>query len=144
MARIRVYVKKKLIVGSLAFRPQQMYKLGQVGTLAVKKRAGSGTNIDDGPAKKLSKGYAIFKTRKFRRKAIRDLTLSGEMLNNLQVRTVSNTSAEARNSTRKDRAKANRQQQIEPWMLFSRANQTEVLQASRAIFSDIVSHLVKR
>lgn len=143
MARIRVYVKKKLIVGSLAFRPQQMYKLGQVGTLEVKKRAGSGVNADDSPARKLTKGYAIFKTRKFRKKAIRDLTLSGQMLHNLQVRTVSNISADARNSTRKDREKANSNQRVEPWMLFSRNNQRVVHQESQKIFADIVAHMVK-
>lgn len=143
MAQIRVYVKKQLIVGSLAFRPQQMYKLGQIGTLDVKKRVGGGVNTLDAPAKKLSKGYAIWKTKKFKKKAIRDLTLSGQMLHNLQVRTVSNVSVQSRNSTRRDRAVANRQQQIEPFLQFSRANQTKVHQTAQLVFRDIVRNMVK-
>lgn len=144
MARLRVFVKKRLIVNSLAFRPQQMYAIGHAGTLAVKKRVGAAINAEDAPAKPLSKGYAIYKNKIFRTgKVKRDLTLTGSMLHNFQVRTVSNNGAWARNSTRKDREKANHNQQVEPWILFSRANQRVVVETTRKVFGEIVRQMVR-
>ena len=144
MARLRVYVKKQLVVNSLAFRPQQMYKIGHAGTLDVKMRVGAAVNANDAPAKKLTKRYAIYKNKVVRMGRVkRDLTLTGAMLQNFQVRTVSNNSAQARNSTRKDREKANRNQQREPWILFSPNNQRAVLRVTQQVFGDIVKQMVR-
>lgn len=143
MPSVRIFVKGQRQIGKLGFKQYQMLKLGTVGLAAVKNRVQSGLNAQDAPAKKLSKPYAIRKTKIFKKRAIRDLTLSGQMLRNLQVRTVSNNTAQARNTTRRDRQKSNRQNEIEPWLLFSRKNQAAVQRAAQLIFAETIRHLVK-
>ena len=61
----------------------------------------------------------------------RNLMLTGDMLRNFQVRTVSENKAKASNSTRKDRIKAWITSKIEPWVVFSPKNR-EVVDADRA------------
>ena len=56
--------------------------------------------------------------------------LTGDMLRNFQVRTVSENKAKASNSTRKDRIKAWITNKIEPWIVFSPKNRTAVLDAT--------------
>lgn len=143
MPSVRVFVKKQRQVAHLGFKQFQMLKIGTVATAAVKNRVTSGLNAADAPSKPLSKGYAIFKTRRLRRKVKRDLTLTGQMLNNLQVRTVSNNYAQSRNTTRKDREKANRNQQVEPWVVYSRENERAITRATLLIFAENVRHLVR-
>ena len=56
----------------------------------------------------------------------RNLMLTGDMLRNFLVRTVSENKAKASNSTRKDRIKAWITNKIEPWIVFSPKNRTAV------------------
>ena len=61
----------------------------------------------------------------------RNLMMTGDMLRNFQVRTVSDNKAKANNSTRKDRLKAWINQKIEPWVVFSPKNKAAVAESAR-------------
>ncbi|MDZ4797417.1 MAG: hypothetical protein SGI92_04600, partial [Bryobacteraceae bacterium] len=121
MPSVRVYQKKQIRLDRLNFRQTQMFKIGNVGIAAVKNRVGAVLGPNDAPSKPLTKRYAIRKT-KLGKGNRRNLALTGDMLRNFQVRTVSENKAKASNSTRKDRIKAWVNQKIEPWIVFSPKN----------------------
>ena len=113
MPSVRVYQKKQIRLDRLNFRQTQMFKIGNVGVAAVKNRLAAAEGPTDSSAKPLTKRYAIWKT-KLGKGNRRNLMLSGDMLRNFQVRTVSENRAKASNSTRKDRIKAWITNKIEP------------------------------
>ena len=92
-------------------------------------------------AKPLSRYYAIRKT-KMGKGNRRNLMLTGDMLRNFQVRTVSENKAKASNSTRKDRIKAWITQKIEPWVVFSPKNREVVHQTAQKLLAEIAPRLV--
>lgn len=141
MASVRVYQKKEIRLGRLNFHQTQMFKLGTVGVAAVKNRLAAAQGPSDGPAKPLSRLYAIRKT-KMGKGNRRNLMLTGDMLRNFQVRTVSDRTAKASNTTRKDRAKANIANRIEPWIVFSPRNEQVVRQAGQRILQESIPRLV--
>jgi len=140
MASVRIYHKKQIRLDRLNFKQHQMFKIGNVGVAAVKNRVGAALGPNDSPAKPLTKRYAIRKTRLGKGNR-RNLTLTGNMLRNFLVRTVSETSAKASNSTRKDRIKAWINQKIEPWVVFSPKNQKAVTEAARRVVAEMVPRL---
>src|SRR5512142_1096945 len=105
MASVRIWQKKQIRLDRLNFRQNQMFKIGNVGAAAVKNRVGAALGPADSAAKPLTKAYAIRKTRLGRGNR-RNLIYTGDMLRNLQVRTVSENKARAGLSTRRDRIKA--------------------------------------
>jgi hypothetical protein len=141
MPSVRVYQKRQLRLDLLNFRQRQMYQIGSVGVAAVKARLAAAQGPQDGPAKPLTKRYAIWKTRQGKGNR-RNLTFSGDMLRNFQVRTVSENRAKANLSTRKDRLKARANQRIEPWMVFSAKNRSTVLEANRRVLAQLKSRLL--
>jgi hypothetical protein len=141
MPSVRIYHKKQIRLDRLNVRQHQMFKIGTVGLAAVKNRLTSALGPDDAPAKPLTKRYAIFKS-KLGRGNRRNLTFSGDLLRNFQVRTVSENRAKASVSTRKDRIKAWINQKIEPWMVFSPRNKAAVVEATRRVMDEIKSRLV--
>ena len=140
MASVRVWQKKQIRLDRLNFKQHQIFKLGTVGVAAVKNRVQAAQGAHDTPAKPLTKGYAIRKT-KLGRGNRRDLMLTGDMLRNFQVRTVSEKTAKASNSTRKDRIKAWANQRIEPWVVFSPKNRHAVLEAGRRLVAEMFPRL---
>ena len=92
-------------------------------------------------AKPLTKRYAIWKT-KIGRGNRRNLILTGDMLRNFQVRTVSENKAKASNSTRKDRIKAWITSKIEPWAVFSPKNRVVVHDTAQKLLAEIAPRLV--
>jgi len=141
MPSVRVYQKKQLRLDRLNFRQHQMFKIGNVGVAAVKNRVGAALGPNDSPAKPLTKRYAIRKTRLGKGNR-RNLTFTGDMLRNFQVRTVSENRAKASLSTRKDRIKAWVNQKIEPWVVFSPKNRAAVLEAARRVLNEMKSTLL--
>ena len=145
--RVRIYVRGVPQMQRLNFSQKQMMKLGTVAVASVTNRARAGRNANDAPAKPLTKRYAIWKTKAlsrggFRktgkgggRKNVRDLNLTGNMLRNFRIRTVTNNQANAACSTRKDRIKAKVNNQREIWIALSRKNILEVVRAGRQILS---------
>lgn len=141
MASVRIYQKKEIRLDRLNFKQHQMFKIGNVGVAAVKNRVTAAQGPDDSPAKPLTKRYAIRKTRLGRGNR-RNLTLTGDMLRNFMVRTVSENRAKASLSTRKDRIKAWINQRIEPWVVFSPKNKAAVLEAARRVVNEMKGRLL--
>lgn len=141
MASVRIYQKKEIRLDRLNVRQEQMFKLGNVGVATVKNRLAAAQGPEDSAAKPLTKRYAIWKT-KIGRGNRRNLMLTGDMLRNFQVRTVSENKAKASNSTRKDRIKAWITSKIEPWAVFSPKNRAAVQQAGQQILAEIAPRLV--
>jgi hypothetical protein len=123
------------------FRQQSMLKIGTVGVAAVKNRLAAAQGPTDSSAKPLTKRYAIRKTQLGKGNR-RNLMMTGDMLRNFQVRTVSDNKAKANNSTRKDRLKAWLNQKIEPWVVFSPKNKVAVAESARRVLLDMKPKLL--
>jgi transcriptional regulator of nitric oxide reductase len=141
MPSVRVYQKKQIRLDRLSFRQTQMFKVGNVGVAVVKNRLAAAQGPTDSAAKSLTKRYAIWKT-KIGKGNRRNLMLTGDMLRNFQVRTVSENKAKASTSTRKDRIKAWITNKIEPWITFSPRNRNAVLDAMNRILQESKARLL--
>src|SRR5579885_1938279 len=141
MPSVRIYHKKQIRLDRLNVRQHQMFKIGTVGVAAVKNRLASALGPQDAPAKPLTKRYAIYKT-KLGRGNRRNLTFSGDLLRNFQVRTVSENRAKASVSTRKDRIKAWANQKREAWMVFSPKNKAAVVEVARKMLDAMKPRLL--
>ena len=141
MASVRIWEKKQIRLDRLNFKQREMFKLGTVGVAAVKNRVQAALGPSDAPAKPLTKRYAIWKTRQGKGNR-RNLTFTGDLLSNFQVRTVSENRAKANVSTRKNRIKAWVNQKREPWMVFSPSNKLKVIEAARRILAAMAPRLV--
>jgi len=141
MASVRIWEKKQIRLDRLNFKQREMFKLGTVGVAAVKNRVQAALGPSDAPAKPLTKRYAIWKTKRGKGNR-RNLTFTGDLLRNFQVRTVSERQAKAGLSTRKDRLKAWANQKLEPWMVFSPKNRAAVLEATRRVLAEMAPRLV--
>jgi hypothetical protein len=141
MAAARVFFKKQIRLDHLSFKQHEMFKIGNVGVATVKNRLAAALGPEDAPAKPLSKYYAIRKTRMGKGNR-RNLMLTGDMLRNFQVRTVSEKFAKARNSTRVDRAKANITNRIEPWIAFSPKDEKTVREFTGRVLNEMLPRLV--
>jgi len=136
MASVRVWQRKQIRLDRLNFKQSQMFKIGNVGVAAVKNRVSAALGPSDGPSKPLTKRYAIWKTKRGKGNR-RNLTFTGDMLRNFQVRTVSENKAKANVSTRKDRIKAWANQKREQWMVFSPKNRAVVVQAANRVLKEM-------
>jgi hypothetical protein len=141
MRSARIYFKKQVRIDHLTFRQQTMFAIGNVGVASVKNRVASALGPGDAPAKPLTKRYAILKTRLGLGNR-RNLMLTGDMLRNFMVRSVTDNKARASNSTRKDRLKAWINQKIEPWVVFSPKNQRVVKDATQKVLADMAPRLI--
>jgi hypothetical protein len=141
MASVRIYRKKEARIDRLNVSQAEMFKIANVGLASVKNRLAAAQGPNDSAAKPLSKYYAIRKT-KMGKGNRRNLMLTGDMLRNFQVRTVSENKAKASNSTRKDRIKAWITQKIEPWEVFSPKNREVVHQTAQKLLAEIAPRLV--
>ena len=139
--RVRIYQKKQLIFNQLSFRHQDMVKIGTVGVAAMKNRLEAARGPSDGSAKPLTKRYAIYKTRLGKGNR-RNLRLTGRMLNNFMLRTVTEKSAKASLTSRKERIKGWANQKIEPWVVLSPKNQTAVREAARRVLAEAKDRLL--
>jgi hypothetical protein len=141
MASVRIWEKKQIRLDRLNFKQREMFKLGTVGVAAVKNRVQAALGPSDAPAKPLTKRYAIWKTKRGKGNR-RNLTFTGDLLRNFQVRTVSQRQAKAGLSTRKDRIKAWVNQKIEPWIVFSPKNKAAVVEATRRVLDELKPRLL--
>jgi hypothetical protein len=141
MASVRIWEKKQIRLDRLNFKQHQMFKIGNVGVAAVKNRVQAALGPGDQPAQPLTKRYAIWKTKRGRGNR-RNLTFTGDMLRNFQVRTVSEKQARAGLSTRKDRIKAWVNQKLEPWVVFSPKNKAAVVEAARRVLNEMKGRLL--
>src|SRR5579885_2600782 len=100
MASVRIWQKKQIRLDQLNFRQHQMFKIGNVGVVAVKNRVSAALGPSDAPAKPLTKRYAIRKTRLGKRNRW-NLTLTGDMLRNFMERTDREKNTREGHKTRK-------------------------------------------
>ena len=140
MASMRIWQKNEVRLDRLSIKQTQMFKIGNVGLASVKNRLAAAQGPNDGAAKPLSRYYAIRKT-KMGKGNRRDLMLTGDMLRNFMVRTVSENKAKASNSTRKERVKAWITNKIEPWAVFSPKNRIVVQQTAQQVLNEIAPRL---
>jgi hypothetical protein len=141
MPSVRIYQKKQIRLDRLNFRQTAVFKIGNVGVAAVKNRVTAAQGPADSAAKPLTKRYAIWKS-KLGRGNRRNLTFTGDMLRNFQVRTVSENKSRASLSTRKDRIKAWVNQRIEPWVVFSPKNKAAMVEAARRVLLEMKPRLL--
>lgn len=141
MATVRVYQKRRLRLDLLNFKQRQMYDLGSTGVDTVKARVAAAQGPEDSAAKPLTVRYAKWKSRQGGSNR-RNLTFTGNLLRNFQVRTVSEGRAKANLSTRKDRIKGRANQAIEPWMVFSPKNRQAVLEKGQKTLAQLKSRLL--
>jgi len=140
MPSARIFFKKQVRIEHLSIRQNVMLRIATVGVASVKNRVGAALGPTDAPAKPLTKRYAITKSRLGKGNR-RTLTLSGDLLRNFQVRSVSENRARASNSTRKDRLKAWINQKLEPWVVFSPKNEQAVRAATQQVLSEMAPKL---
>lgn len=137
-----VYVKKKMMVRYFTPSQQNMLKVGTVGLATVKNRVQKALDANDQTAPPLNRGYAVTKSRLWRKRAVRDLTFTGDMMRNLQVREVTYNTAKANLSTRKDRNKGRAHAAFfakrtgSSWLAFSPTNATDTIRAAFEIFGE--------
>ncbi len=149
--RVRVYVKKQIQIANLNFNQIQMLKVGTVGLATVKNRVQDAIQSDDTKAAPLKQWYARVKSKRLGKRAVRDLTLTGDMLRNFQVRTVSQNAAYASLTTVKDRIKARsnnlREQKFSGrqfgWIAFSPTNIKDTAASAQRIFAEGIPKFVK-
>ena len=104
MASVRIYQKKEARLDRLNVRQEQMFKIGNVGLAAVKNRVAAAR---DRPMARPSRSPALRDPQNQDGQGQPPQPeLTGDMLRNFLVRTVSENKAKASNSTRKDRIKA--------------------------------------
>ncbi len=130
---VKLWFKKQLRLDHLTFRQREMYEIGEAGLASVKRRLAQARGPADSPAKPLGKGYAIMKARKLRKASRRDLSLTGAMLANLTLRTVSENSAKAALTAQKQRIKGWANMKKEPWLVFSPVNEQDVMKRFRQV-----------
>ncbi len=139
---VRIWFKKQLRLEPLTFKQRDMVTIGNAGLLSVFNRLREARGPNDGPAKPLTKRYAIYKTRRGKGN-VRNLSLTGQLLAGLKLRTVSDSRAYAapdgklrgesigwkksgaRKVTNRDVAMGN--QKREPWLVFSPENRRVVM-----------------
>ncbi len=142
MAMVRIWQGKKLRLDRLSFPHKLMVEIGSAGVLDVKRRLSQAQGPTDGPAKPLGKGYAIYKSR-MRRGNRRNLFLTGDMLRNLSLRTVSENSARAGLTKEKERIKGWNNMKKEIWCVFSPANVAATTRKARELFGRIARTMVR-
>lgn len=122
------------------FRKYQNVRLLELGLESIKQRLAKGIGEDDGPTKPLKKGYAIRKSRKTRRRAIRDLNLTGALLAEIKTRYADDRQAIADASTRLGRLKARKFADL---LQFSDKDQALMLSEAELMFADGVAQTIR-
>lgn len=138
---VRIWQKRQLRLDALTFRQRDMVQIGSAGLLSVFKRLSNAQGPTDAPAKPLTKRYAIYKSRLHRGNR-RNLSLTGKMLSNLKLRTVSDKQAKAALTSRKERIKGLANAKREPWLVFSPINRRAVMQKAGQVLAEAKKRLV--
>ncbi len=112
----------------------------ETGLKSIKLRLSKGIGQDDGPTKPLTKKYARFKSFARRKKAVRDLDLTGKLLSEIQPRYADDRQAVADASTRLGRLKARVHREL---LLFSENDQKQMLASAEKFFADGVEQTMR-
>lgn len=142
MAMVRIYQKKQIRLDHLTVKQMSMFKIGTAAVAAVKNRLAAAQGPEDGPAKPLTKKYAIKKSR-FGLGNRRNLSFTGDMLRGFSVRTVDDNKAKARVAgSRKLSVRAWLNNRIQEWCVFSPKNSQAVKNTGQQVVNEIAPRLV--
>ncbi len=122
------------------FRKFHNLRILEVGIRSMKERLAKGVSEDDGPTKPLKKRYARFKSKKTGRRAIRDLSLTGALLEEIKPRYADDRQAIADAGTRIGRMKARMYSDL---LRFSNGDQAKMLELANELFADGVEQTVR-
>lgn len=115
------------------FRKLHNLRILETGLASIKGRLAKGTGQDDTPTKPLSKRYARYKSYVRRKKAIRDLDLTGQLLDSIKPRYADDRQAIADAGTRLGRMKARLYRDL---LLFSPNDQAAMGEKAAEFFGD--------
>jgi hypothetical protein len=151
--RVNLDGAKFRIFGEWSLTAQQMYQLGLFAIAVMRERVSRGIGSSDAPMKPLSehKGRRWSKSRgewveygrgtgyRFRKvrsggKGIRDLTLTGSMLGNISVRSVSERQVRIDITSSRERMKARANEIRSPWWGWSANDLARITLAARQLF----------
>lgn len=124
---------RKVRIKGFGIRPLKMLQLGAAALAIVKARVARGQDINDTPMPGLSESYGKRKRRRFSRD-LRDLRLTGAMLDNLTVRSATENQVRIAFTKALERQKALSNQQRTPWLGWSPNDTREIEDAAQRIF----------
>jgi hypothetical protein len=133
--RIRYNGVRVRLVG-WGFRKFHNLRVLETGIASIKERLAKGIGEDDAPTKPLSKRYARRKAFTRRRRAVRDLDLTGQLLDSIKPRYADDRQAIADAGTRIGRLKARVHRQL---LLFSEKDQAAMGDAAGQLFKEGVT-----
>lgn len=133
--RIKYNGVRVRLVG-FGFGKYQNLRILETGLASVKERLERGVGEKDAPTKPLSKRYARYKAFVRRRKPVRDLNLTGQLLDSIKPRYSDDRQAIADAGTRIGRLKARVHRDL---LLFSERDQAAMLDTAGKLFQEGVS-----
>jgi len=122
------------------FRKFHNLRILEAGIKSMKARLAKGVSEDDGPTKPLKKRYARFKAKRLGRKAIRDMNLTGQLLEEIKPRYSDDRQAIADAGTRLGRKKARVHSDL---LRFSNGDQAKMLELATQLFADGVEQTIR-
>lgn len=122
------------------FRKFHNLRILEAGIKSMKERLAKGVSEDDGPTKPLKKRYARRKSKLTGRRAIRDLSLTGALLDEIKPRYADDRQAIADASTRAGRMKARIYADL---LQFSNGDQAKMLELATDLFAEGVEQTVR-
>ena len=118
------------------FKKLHNLRILEAGLKSIKARLAKGIGETDSSTKPLKKRYARFKSKRTGRRAIRDLNLTGQLLDSIKPRYADDRQAIADAGTRIGRLKARVHRDL---LLFSNNDQKVMLAVAEKIFTEGVS-----
>jgi hypothetical protein len=118
------------------FRKFHNLKILDAGIASIKSRLARGIGADDQKTKPLKKKYARYKAFARRKKPIRDLDLTGQLLDSIKPRYSDDTKAIADAGTRMGRMKARVHRDL---LIFSEGDQSAMSDVAGTYFREGVS-----
>jgi hypothetical protein len=142
VSKVRLASGQKLTFfgNPIGFDEQTMLRYAQYAIALIRTRVSRGIGSDDAPMPGLKKGYAIRKTKAGKGNR-RNLEFTGDMLNNISVRSVSATQARIDITSPKQRIKARANERRAPWWGLSPRDAAQLTTAARGFFGAQVANL---
>lgn len=132
------------------FRERQMYRMGNLGISTILERVSKAIGSDDSRMKPLSMrrsrkgeqyGYRVRKRKAVGGRGIRDLRLTGAMLDNLSVRSVSETEVRIDFTSRDARMKARTNEARDAWWGWSPKDLVRLTVAAKQMFREMAFNI---
>lgn len=160
MASVKVWVKKRVVLGNLSFSQRQMYKLGVQALSTFQNRTFRAITPEDQPAKPLKWWYARWKRRKGF-SGLRDLhgvgaftgrlrkgqkttkSYAGHMMDALKPTSIAEGRARSGFTTAAAAMKARANELRQKFMGWSRSDIKAVFDAARILFVESVDRVRK-